>query len=73
MGIAYTLQIIAQRKANPAHAAILMSLEAVFAALGGWVLLGETLSIRGQSGCVLMLSGMLLSQLWGIGKQRANS
>ncbi len=63
VGIAYTLQVIAQRDAHPAHAAILLSLEAVFAALGGWLLLGETLSVRGVIGCALMLSGMLLSQL----------
>ncbi len=63
VGIAYTLQIIAQKHAHPAHAAILLSLEAVFAAIGGWMLLGETLSVRGMTGCALMLSGMLLSQL----------
>ena len=66
VGIAYTLQVIAQRDAHPAHAAILLSLESVFAALGGWLLLGETISPRGLAGCGLMLSGMLLSQLWGI-------
>jgi len=64
VGIAYTLQVVAQRKARPAHAAILLSLEAVFAAVGGWLMLGETLSLRGLVGCGLMLSGMLLSQLW---------
>ncbi|MCF8107138.1 MAG: DMT family transporter [Desulfohalobiaceae bacterium] len=63
IGIAYTLQVVAQREAKPAHAAILLSMEAVFAALGGWVILGETLSVRGLIGCSLMLSGMLLSQL----------
>jgi drug/metabolite transporter (DMT)-like permease len=66
VGIAYTLQVVAQRRAHPAHAAILLSLEAVFAALGGRILLGETLSLRGIGGCALMLSGMLLSQLWGM-------
>ncbi len=65
VGIAYTLQVVAQQHAHPAHAAILLSLEAVFAALGGWLLLGETLSRRGLAGCALMLAGMLLSQLWG--------
>ena len=65
VGIAYTLQIVAQKNAHPAHAAILLSLEAVFAAIGGWLLLGETLSSRGMFGCSLMLAGMLLSQLWG--------
>jgi len=64
VGVAYTLQIVAQRDAHPAHASILLSLEAVFAALGGWLLLGETLRPRGLLGCALMLSGMLLSQLW---------
>lgn len=66
VGVAYTLQVVAQRDAHPAHAAILLSLEAVFAALGGWLLLGETLTPRGLLGCALMLAGMLLSQLWGL-------
>jgi len=65
VGIAYTLQVVAQRRAHPSHAAILLSLEAVFAALGGWLLLGETLSQRGIAGCTLMLTGMLLSQVGG--------
>ena len=64
VGIGYTLQVVAQRKAHPAHAAILLSLEAVFAALGGWWLLNEVLSARGLTGCGLMLGGMLLSQLY---------
>ena len=63
--IAFTLQVVAQRQAPPAHAALLLSLEAVFAALGGWWLLGETLSRRGLAGCALMLAGMLASQLLG--------
>jgi drug/metabolite transporter (DMT)-like permease len=63
VGVAYTLQVVAQRDAHPAHAAILLSMEAVFAAIGGWLILGETLSTRGLLGCTLMLSGMLLSQL----------
>jgi drug/metabolite transporter (DMT)-like permease len=45
-----------------------MSLETVFAAFGGWMLLDETLSLRGLAGCALMLAGMLLSQLWGFRK-----
>lgn len=64
VGIAYTLQVIAQRDAHPAHASILLSMEGAFAVLGGWLLLQETLSIRGLIGCALMLSGMLISQLW---------
>jgi len=65
VGVAYTLQVVAQKDAHPAHAAILLSLESVFAAIGGWMLLGETLSFRGLCGCALMLTGMLLSQLQG--------
>lgn len=60
----YTLQVVVQRRAHPAHAAILLSLESPFAALGGWLLLGELLAGRALVGCGLMLVGMLLSQLW---------
>lgn len=63
VGVGYTLQVVAQRESHPTHAAILFSLEAVFAALGGWWLLNETLSPLQLFGCVLMLSGMLPSQL----------
>jgi len=63
VGVAYTLQVVAQRDARPAHAAIILSLESVFAALGGWLLLGELLSARALAGCSLMMAGMLLSQL----------
>jgi len=62
--VAYTLQVVAQKSAKPAHAAIILSLEAVFAAIGGWLILGETLTPRAFVGCVLMLFGMLTSQLW---------
>lgn len=67
VGVAYTLQVVAQRAAPPAHAAIILSLETVFAAFGGWLLLHETLSGRGLVGCVAMFAGMLLSQL-GMGR-----
>ena len=63
IGIGYTLQVIGQRQVPPAHAAIILSLEAVFAVLGGWLLLAETLPLRGLAGCALMLCGMILSQL----------
>jgi len=64
VGVAYTLQVVAQKKARPAHAAIILSLEAVFAALGGWIILDEILSPRAMAGCTLMFCGMLISQLW---------
>jgi len=64
VGIAYTLQVVAQRHAPPTHAAIILSLEAVFAALAGWLVLGETLSFKALIGCALMFSGMLSALLW---------
>ena len=63
VGIAYTLQVVAQKVAPPTHAAIILSLEAVFAALAGWLILGEVLTTRGLFGCGLMLAGMVVSQL----------
>jgi drug/metabolite transporter (DMT)-like permease len=63
VGIAYTLQIIGQKNASPAHASIILSMETVFAALGGYLILGEQLGLPELFGCTLMLSGMLLSQL----------
>ena len=70
VGIAYTLQVVVQKKANAAHGALLMSLEAVFALIGGWMFLNETLSPRGAIGCGLMLAGMMLSQVWGMRKSK---
>ena len=61
-GVAYTLQVVAQKNVKPDRAAIIMSLEAVFAVLGGWVVLGESLTLKGVAGCGLMLAGMLISQ-----------
>ncbi len=62
VGVAFTLQVVAQRRAPPAHAAILLSLESVFAALGGGLILGERLGARETLGCVLMFAGMIVSQ-----------
>ena len=63
VGIAYTLQLIGQRKAHPAPAAIILSLEAVFAVFGGWLILNEVVTINTLAGCLLMLTGMILAQL----------
>jgi drug/metabolite transporter (DMT)-like permease len=65
VGIAYTLQIIAQKSAHPAHAAIILSFESVFAALGGILLLGERLGRWTFLGFTLMLAGMLATQ-WDV-------
>jgi len=64
VGIAFTIQVVAQREAHPANAAIIMSLEAVFAVIGGWMILNESIPMRGLFGCVMMLIGMILSQLY---------
>jgi drug/metabolite transporter (DMT)-like permease len=62
IGLGYTLQASAQKVAPPADAAILLSLEAVFAALFGWLILDERLNGVQLLGCGLMLSAMLLAQ-----------
>jgi drug/metabolite transporter (DMT)-like permease len=62
VGVAYTLQIIGQKNAQPAHAAIILSLETVFGALGGFLIINELLGSKEYIGCILMLIGMLISQ-----------
>lgn len=62
-GVAFTIQIVGQRNAIASHVAIILSLEAVFAVLGGWLILNEQLGLRGLAGCSLMLAGMVISQL----------
>ncbi len=61
-GVGYTLQILGQKFAEPAVASIVMSLESVFAALSGWVLLHEQLSARELWGCALVFGAVLLAQ-----------
>ena len=63
VGIAYTLQIVGQKRAEPTQASLILSLETVFAALGGYFLLQEFLSLWELLGCVLMMSGMLVAQI----------
>lgn len=64
IGVGFSLQAIALRRAKPAHAAIILSLEGVFAALAAALFLGESLSLQGYLGAALMLCAMLLAQLW---------
>lgn len=66
VGIAYTLQILGQKHAPPAHAAIILSMETVFAAIGGFLLIQERMGGQEILGCALMLSGMLVSQLFSL-------
>ena len=62
-GIAYTFQIIAQQTTDPTVASILMSLESVFAALGGWLVLSEALSPIELAGCALVFAAVILAQV----------
>ena len=61
-GVAYTLQVVGQRRIAPASAGIILSMESVFAVVGGYLLLSESLSARALLGCALMLVGMILAQ-----------
>ena len=72
VGIAYTLQVVAQKDAPPAHATIILCLEGFFAALGGIIILHEPFGTRTILGFILMFSGMLASQWEVIYSRRAN-
>ncbi len=62
IGVAYTLQAVAQSKAHPARASIIMSLESPFAAIAGFVFLSERMGARELAGCALMLAGTFIAQ-----------
>ena len=62
-GIAYVLQIVAQKGSNPTIVSLLFSLESVFAAVAGAVILGDRLTGREDWGCLLMLAAVVLAQI----------
>ncbi len=62
-GVAYTLQIIGQKDLHPAIASLIMCMESVFSALGGWLLLHQSLSLRESMGCALIFAAVVLAQL----------
>jgi drug/metabolite transporter (DMT)-like permease len=62
-GVGYTLQIIGQKDTEPVVASLLMSLESVFAALGGWLILGQRLTERELLGCGIVFGAIVLIQL----------
>ena len=62
-GVAFTLQILGQKDAEPGQAAIIMSFEAVFGVLSSWLLLGERMTAVQILGCALMLAGMIVTQV----------
>lgn len=61
-GVAYTLQVVAQKNTDPAVASLIISLESVFSVLAGWVILGERLSGRELFGCALVFTAVILAQ-----------
>ena len=62
-GVAYTLQVLGQKHAEPATASLLLSLESVFAVISGAILLGESMSVRELSGCAVIFAAVIISQL----------
>lgn len=72
-GVGYTLQIIAQKHADPTAAALIMSLESVFAAISGWLILGERLSGRELAGCGSVLAAVIAAQAAGGEKAENNN
>lgn len=69
-GVAFTCQVIGQRDAKASHAAMIMSLEAVFAALAGALILGERLGGRAMTGAALMLLAIIIAQLGALHEDR---
>ena len=61
--IAFTLQIYAQKYLHPVSASLLMSLESIFAVIGGWLFLNESLSENEISGCIIIMTAIILAQI----------
>jgi drug/metabolite transporter (DMT)-like permease len=63
VGVAFTLQVVCQKRCPPAPAAIIMSLESIFAALAGYLVLNQVLTGRAIIGCCLIFAGVLVAQV----------
>ena len=63
MGVAYSMQIIGQKRLDPTAASLIMSLESVFSALGGWLILHNTMTPSELTGCTLVFAGVIVSQV----------
>lgn len=70
VGVAYTLQIIGQKHSEPAYASIVLSLESMFSAIGGAIILKERMTAGGYVGCVLMFAGIMLAQADDLRKKK---
>jgi len=71
VGIAYTFQILGQKNAEPAFASIILSTESMFSVIGGAIILGETMTVRGYVGCALIFAGIILTQVKIFGRKKA--
>jgi len=69
IGVGYTIQVVVQKYMKPARVSIIICSEGIFAAVGGWLLLGENLSPRQLAGAGMMLAGMLIARI-SFGKKR---
>lgn len=72
-GVAYTLQIVAQKNTDPVIASLILSLESVFAVIAGWLILKQSLSIREGIGCLLVFIAIVVTQLPDRQKMKANN
>ena len=70
--VGYTLQVVAQKDADPSTASLIMSCESIFALLFGWILLGDTLSLREIAGCVCMAGAIVMAQVGEGKKEKGN-
>ncbi len=62
-GVAYTLQIIGQKNLDPTVASLILSIESVISVLAGWIILGESLTLKESFGCLLVFAAVILAQL----------
>lgn len=62
-GVAYTLQIVAQKNLNPTVASLIMSLEACVSVIAAWIILGDAMNTRQIAGCAIMFGAIILAQL----------
>lgn len=72
-GVGYTLQIVAQKYTEPTVASLMMSMESVFAAIAGAILLHERMSVRELTGCLIMFAAIVLVQIPLPGKKKNNT
>lgn len=69
-GVAFTLQIIGQKHTNPILASLVMSLESVFSALAGWVILKQVMNTKEITGCILVFAAVILAQIPIVNKKK---